>query len=128
VGAWAPTATRTCGAARAATRSMTAADSWVVTHDYSAGTTDPPGRDGLGRHVTARAPCVARRPVGVGTRSIRRAPTNDELGAEYSVTLRRARPSASCTSPHWAVDTTLQSRLPTPSRAEPRAVSAVSDA
>jgi hypothetical protein len=66
---------------------MTAADSWVVTHDYSAGTTDPPVAmvwDGTSQPAL-RASLAGQ--WAVGYKEHQETPTNDELGAEYSVTL-----------------------------------------
>lgn len=66
---------------------MTAADSWVVTHDYTAGTTDPPVTtvwDGTSQPAL-RASLAGR--WAVGYKDHQESATSDELGAEYSFTL-----------------------------------------
>lgn len=66
---------------------MNASDSWVVTHDYTAGTTDPPVVtvwDGTTQGLQ-RAALAGRWSIGYGDHA--ESNDSDELGAEYSVTL-----------------------------------------
>jgi Thrombospondin type 3 repeat len=66
---------------------VTAADTWVVTHDYTVGTTDPP----VTTVWDGSSPPLLRASLAgqwaVGYKEHQESPTNDELGAEYSFTL-----------------------------------------